>query len=184
MQNKVLLLLFLCCCQLIMTAQPPQRPATPPSQPLRANSVYLGVSGGPSIPFSNLASTQSLGGFGQAEIFVFVTENITLGTDFAYHYFLGKKDSVDIAIPEVLISGAFFFDSPWNPHISLGLGYYGEPGTSHFGMVPGIGIMPKIVKFLYFKARGSAVFFDMDGHFFKVEAGLVFKVFQHKPIRR
>ena len=184
-RNKMLLLLCLCCCRLMMTAQLPQRQsAAPPSEPSRVNSVYLGVAGGLSIPFSNIATTQTLGGFGQAEIFVFVTERITLGADFAYHYFLGKKNSVDIAMQEVLINGAFFFNSSWNTHISLGLGYYGEPGASHFGMVPGIGIMPEIVNWLYFKGRGSVAFFDMDGHFFKVEAGIIFKVFQHKPVKR
>jgi hypothetical protein len=166
-----------------MSAQLP-RPAAPPSEPSRLNSVYLGVTGGLSIPFSHIANTQAVGGFGQAEIFVFVTENITIGTDFAYHYFPGKDRFVDIAMQEVLINGAFYFPSSWNPHISLGLGYYGEPGTSHFGMVPGIGIMPKITNRIYFTARASANFFDMNGHFFKVGAGIIFMVFQHKPIKR
>jgi hypothetical protein len=168
----------------MLTAQLPPRQPVQPSKPTRVNSVYLGVDGGLSVPFSHIAKTQSLGYFGQAEIFVFVTENITVGTDLAYHYFPGKKNRVDIAMWEVLINGAYYFDSPWNTHIALGLGYYGEPGTSHFGMVPGIGIMPQIAKSIYFKARGSAAFFDMDGHFFKIEAGIIFKVFQHKPIKR
>jgi hypothetical protein len=168
----------------MMTAQLPQRQTTSTSEPSRVNSVFLGVAGGLGIPFSNIATSQSLGLFGQAEAFVFVTENITLGADAAYHYFFGKNNSVAIAMQEVLINGAFHFNSTWNTHISFGLGYYGEPGTSHFGMVPGIGIMPKIANRVYFKARGSAAFFDIDGHFFKIEAGFVFMVFQHKPLRK
>ena len=166
----------------MMTAQLPQRQTVQPSEPSRLNTVYLGAAGGLSIPFSHISETQSLGFFGQAEVFVFLTERITLGADFAYYYFLGKKNYVDIAMQEVLINGAYFFNSKWNPHVSLGLGYYGEPGTSHFGMVPGVGIMPRIAEKIYFKARGSAAFFNMDGHFFKVEAGVVFMVFRHKPI--
>jgi hypothetical protein len=184
MRKTILLILCICCCQLITSAQLP-RPAAPPSEPSRLNSVYLGVSGGLSIPFSSIAETHTIGGFGQAEIFVFVTENITVGADLAYHYFPSKKDTLaDIAMQEVLINGAFYFESSWNPHISLGLGYYGEPGASHFGMVPKIGIMPKITNRIYFTAQASANFFDMDGHFFKVGAGIIFMVFQHKPIKR
>jgi hypothetical protein len=168
----------------MMTAQLPQRPAAPSSEPSRVNSVYLGVSGGLSIPFSNIAATQSIGGFGQAEIFVFLTEKITVGTDFAYHYFLGKDKFIDIAMQEVLINGAFYFNHSWNPHISLGLGYYGEPGTSHFGMVPGICIMPRIANNIYLSARASTAFFNIDGHFFKVGAGVIFMVYRHKPIPR
>jgi hypothetical protein len=167
-----------------MKAQLPQRQVVQPNEPSRVNSVYLGVSGGLSIPFSNIATTQSVGFFGQAEGFVFVTENITLGADLAYHYFLGKNNLVNVGMWEVLINGTYYFHSSWNPHFSLGLGYYGELGASHFGMVPGIGIMPRIAKNIYFKAKGSAAFFNMDGHFFKIEAGLTFMVFQHKPIRR
>ena len=183
MRKKILLLLSLCFCWWTMTAQLPQRQIVS-SEPTRVNSVFLGVSGGMSIPFSFLAKTQKLGGFGQAEVFVFVHKYIALGADFAYHYFPGKGDSIGIAMQEVLISGSFFFNSSWNPNISIGLGYYGEPGASHFGMVPGIGIMPKISKRVYFKARGSVAFFDMDGHFFKLEAGFAFMVFQHKPVKR
>ena len=183
-RKKTLLLLTICCCCLMATAQLPQRQVAPPSEPSRVNSVFLGVSGGLSIPFSFIAETQSLGGFGQADVFVFVTKNITVGVDFAYHYFPGKGNLSDIAMQEVLINGAFYFNSSWNPHVSLGLGYYGEPGTSHFGMVPGFGIMPKIANRVYLKAKGSAAFFNMDGHFFKIEAGVAFMVFQHKPIKR
>ena len=182
---KIFALCTLCCCGLTLTAQlPQQRPTTATSEPLRVNNVYLGVNGGVSIPFSNLATTRTIGGFGQAEIFVFVTENITVGADFAYHYFPGKDNLVNIAMQEVLINGAFYFKSSWNPHISLGLGYYGEPGTSHFGMVPGIGIMPKIANNIYFTARASTAFFNMDGHFFKISAGVTFMVYRHKPIKK
>ena len=183
MVKKILLLLSLCCCWWTMTAQLHQRQVIS-SEPTRVNSVFLGVSGGMSIPFSEIAKTQKLGCFGQTEVFVFVHKNITLGADFAYHYFPGKGDSIGIAMQEVLINGAFFFNSSWNPHISIGLGYYGEYGTSHFGMIPGIGIMPRIAKRVYFKARGSAAFFNMDGHFFKIETGFAFMVFQHKPIKK
>ena len=191
-RRKMLFLLFI-CCQFITTAQPPQRPAAPPSEPPRVNSVYLGVAGGTSIPFSNIAASQTIGGFGQAEIFVFVTEYISVGTDLAYHYFpaknkdmdtIGRKKFHDVAMMEVLISGAFHLNSPWNPHLSVGLGYYGEAGASHFGMVPGIGIMPRIAKNIYIKANASTAFFDMDGHFFKIGAGVVFMVYRHKPIKR
>jgi len=181
--KKILTIICLCCCNLVMTAQLP-RPPAPPPEPTRVNNVYLGVVGGLSVPFSNLAVTQKVGGFGQAEVFVFVTKYITLGADFAYHYFPGKGDSIDIAMQEVLINGGFYFDHSLNPHISFGLGYYGEPGASHLGMVPGIGIMPKITDRVYFTARASANFFDMNGHFFKVCAGFTFMVFQHKPIKK
>ena len=180
--KKILLSLCLCCCWLITTAQLPQRQSVTPSKPSRVNSVFLGVSGGMSVPFSFIAHSQSVGGFGQAEVFVFLTENITSGTNIAYHYFPGKKNYYNIDMWEVLINGAYHFNHRLNPHISLGLGYYGEPGTSHFGMVPGIGIMPKINNWFYLKARASASFFNIDGHFFKIEAGFTFMVFKHKPI--
>jgi len=193
MMQKAILFLLICYCQFNLTAQSPQRPAAPPSEPPRVNSVYLGVAGGTSIPFSNIAASQTIGGFGQAEIFVFVTEYISVGTDFAYHYFpkknadtdiTGKKKFHDVAMMEVLINGTFHLNSPWNPHLSVGLGYYGEAGASHFGMVPGIGIMPRIAKNIYIKANASTAFFDMDGHFFKIGAGVVFMVYRHKPIKR
>jgi len=187
MKKTMLFLLLVCCKGIMMTAQLP-RPAAPPSEPTRVNSVFLGVTGGLSIPFSLLAETRAIGGFGQAEVFVFVTKNITLGADCAYHYFPGKrKDSlnfVNIAILEVLINGSFYLNHPLNPHITAAIGYYGEPNVSHLGLVPGVGIMPKITNKIYFTVRASANFFDMNGHFFKVGAGLTFKVFQHKPIKK
>jgi len=182
--QKAILFLLICYCQFNLTAQSPQRPAAPPSDPARVNSVYLGVAGGTSIPFSNIAVARSTGGFGQAEVFVFVTEYISVGADFAYHYLPGKDLYVDIAMQEVLINGGFYLNRSWNPYISVGLGYYGAPGTSHFGMVPGIGIMPRIAKNIYVKANASTAFFDMNGHFFKIGAGVVFMVYRHKPIKR
>jgi hypothetical protein len=174
------------------TAQLSQRQTTPTSKPSRVNSVFLGVSGGMSKLFltvqgndGNKDKAQFTGDFGQAEAFVFVTENITLGADFAYHYFFWNNKYANFVMPEVLITGAFYLpSSSLNPHLSLSLGYYGEPHTSHFGMVPGIGIMPKIANRIYFKAKGSAVFFNIGGYFFKLEAGFAFMVFQHKPLRK
>ena len=185
-RKKILLLLFICCGCLMATAQLPQRQVAPTSEPSRVNSVFLGVSGGlSSFHFiSQLLDTHFIGYFGQAGAFVFVTENITLGADYAYLFFNGKDSIRNFAMDEVLISGAFHFDSPLNLHISLGFGYYGEPDGSHFGLVPSIGIMPRIAKNIYFKARGSAAFFDIGGQVFKIEAGLTFMVFQHKPIKR
>ena len=184
-RNKILLLLCLCCCRLMMTAQLPQRQTVQPSEPSRVNSVCLGVAGGGSL--FHLIPTQGksisfFGGFGQAEVFFFVTENITLGANYTYHYFAGKDSIANFAMDEVLISGAYHFKHSLNPHVSLGLGYYGSSDGNHFGLVPGVGIMPKVAKNIYIKARVSAAFFDMGGQDFKLEAGVVFVVFRHKPI--
>jgi len=169
------------------TAQLPQRQTTPTGEPSRVNSVFLGVGGGYScyryIPLNGNPLFFN-GGFGQADVFVFVTENITLGTNYAYHLFNGRDTVKNFSVDEVLISGALHFESPWNPHISLGLGYYGDTDGGHFGLVPGIGIMPRIANNVYFKARGAVAFFDIGGPIFKIEAGLTFMVFQHKPIKR
>jgi len=182
--KRIQLFLILCCCCLMTTAQPPQRQTTSTVEPPRINNVCLSLSGGTNIPFSHLATTKKVGGFGQADIFFFLTENITAGADFAYYFFPGKGHTTNIAMQEVLISGAYYFRSKWNPNISFGLGYYGEPGTSHFGFVPGVGIMPKITNNIYFTAKASVAFFDMDGHFFKIGAGITFVIFRHKPIRK
>ena len=183
-RKKILLLLSLCCCWWTMTAQLPQR-QTVSSEPTRANSVYLGVSGGMSKHYLILSykTERFTGAFGQVDAFVFLTENITVGANFAYHRGFGNKKHVDFDMAEVLISGAYYFKSSWNPNVSFGLGYF-EDYVPHFGMVPAIGIMPKIAKNVYFKAKGSVVFYDMGGRFFKIEAGFAFKVFQHKPVKR
>jgi outer membrane protein W len=138
-------------------------------------------------PFSNLATTQSTGGFGEVGAFVLVQNNIGVRLDYAYYYFPGRLNTKGnlIAIPlqEVMISGIYFFKLRLNPNIAFGLSYYGEPSTSHFGYVPSIGIMPRINDYIFLNAKFSVSFFNMDGNFFKIGAGVIFKVFQHKPIR-
>jgi hypothetical protein len=170
-----------------MKAQYSQRQTVNTVEPSRVNSVCLGVSGGGSlfhfIPVQG-KNISFFGGFGQAEVFFFVTENITVGANYAYHFFHGKDSIANFPMDEVLISGAYHFKSSWNPHISFGLGYYGDPDGNHLGMVPGIGVMPKIAQNIYIKVRASAAFFNMGGQDFKIEVGLIFEVFQHKPIRK
>jgi len=168
------------------TAQTTSQPKTvSQDRPSRVNSVFLGVSGGmPIYHYISNRNSYFTGYSGQAEAFVFVTENITVGANYTYNFFPGSDTLYRFAMDEVLISGAYHFKSSWNPHISVGFGYYGELGESHFGLTPGIGIMPKIANRVYFKARGSVAFFNIGGQLFKFEAGFTFMVFQHKPVKR